>query len=62
MRINISSAIAKMIAIYEINMNTIDLLMLEFILASSSSNWLIDINQKLRKQTDIDKNIMQKVM
>ena len=30
MRINISSAIAKMIAIYEINMNTIDLLMLEF--------------------------------
>ena len=60
MRINISSAIAKMIAIYEINMSTIDLLMLEFILASSSSNWLIDINQKLRKQTDIDKNVMQK--
>ena len=30
MRINISSPIAKMIAIYEINMNTIELLILEF--------------------------------
>ena len=32
--------------------------MLEFNLYSSS-DWLVDINQKLRRQTDINKNILQ---
>ena len=59
MRINISSAIAKMIAIYEIHINTSDFAWVTVKPNShqAPSSLIVDTNGKRRKQPDIDKKL-----